>query len=216
MNIKMQIIEINGDSIPLFDKVGIIVPVDKGEIFVLPTDTQWGMGVSPNFPRAIKKVFAIKQRPLNMPLPLFAASYEKAVELIGGKPSLLFRKLSDAFWPGALTIITKSEREFNEGLFSDGSKIGIRIPNHPVTLEIIRASREGYLAVTSVNRHDKPVLTSVEEIANEFGDDIHFLVNNNRKMTMKPSTVVDISGDDIEIIREGEIPAKEINRVISM
>lgn len=215
MNIKMQIMNIDGDSIPTFDKVGIIVPVDKGEIFVLPTDTQWGMGVSPNFPRAIKKIFAIKQRPLNMPLPLFTATTEKAIELIGAKPPSMFRKLADAFWPGALTIITKSEHEFNEGLFSPGNKIGIRIPNHPVTLEIIRSSREGYLAVTSVNRHDKPVLASVEEIGNEFGNEIHFLINNNRKMTMKPSTVVDISGDEVEIIRKGGISAEEINRVIS-
>lgn len=212
---QMQIVNIDTDIIPSYHKVGIIVPIDKGKIFVIPTDTLWGLGVSPNFPDAIKKIFTIKKRPLNMPLPLFVASKDRAVELLGGKPSLMFRKLADAFWPGALTIIEKSENEFNKGLFSEGNKIGIRIPNHPIAIELIMSSREGYLAVTSVNYHDEPVLTSIEDIQNQFGNDIHLLVNHNSKMTETPSTVVDITGNEVVIIREGAIPSDEITGLFS-
>ncbi|MFH1513988.1 MAG: L-threonylcarbamoyladenylate synthase [bacterium] len=211
----MKILNIDGDSIPNFEKIGIIVPLDKGELFVIPTDTHWGLCVSPNFPKSIKRVFDIKHRPLNLPLPLFPANLEKAVELLGKKPGILFRKLSEKFWPGALTIIDKSERIFNSGLTSDGNKIGLRIPDHPLTQEIIDTCREGYLAVTSVNRHGEPALNSIDEIRNEFDEEIHILINNNRKMKMQPSTVVDISTGKIKCVREGVIPLSEIMSVVS-
>ena len=209
----MKIFNVDGDFVPTFEKIGIIIPIDKGELCIIPTDTQWGLAVSPNFPESIKKIFNIKRRPSDMPLPLFTANLEKAIDLLGKKPSSLFRKLTDKFWPGALTIIEKSECKFHDGLSSVGNKIGLRIPAHPLTLEIISSVREKYLAVTSVNRHGDPAITLVEEVIKEFDGEIPMLIDNNFKMNMQPSTVVDISDGQIKCVREGVIPFSEIMSV---
>ena len=88
---SIQITHVHGDSIPQFDKVNIIIPIDKGELFIMPTDTFWGIGVSPGFPKSIRKLFDIKQRPPDMPFPLFPADYDMAEQLIGTSPSLMFK-----------------------------------------------------------------------------------------------------------------------------
>jgi len=206
----MKIIKIEGDTIPTYQKINIIIPVDKGELFIMPTDTLWGLGVSPIFPSAIKELFKIKKRPLDRPLPLLVATVKFAEELIGSKPSKMFFRLAEKFWPGPLTIIAKSKKEFAEGLYAPGNRIGLRIPAHPIAREIIEASRNKYLAVTSANRHGNPEPKTIDELRKEFESDVFMIIESDIPMMQNPSTVVDISSGEIRIIREGAIPGDQI------
>jgi L-threonylcarbamoyladenylate synthase len=210
----MKIIRIEGDTIPIYQKIGIIIPIDKGELFIMPTDTLWGICVSPIFTTAVSELFKIKGREIDQPLPLLTANIKFAEELIGTKPSKIFFKLAEKFWPGALTIIIKSRKEFVEGLYGPGNTIGLRIPAHPIAREIIEASRDKYLAATSANRHGKPVLKTIDELKKEFESDVFMIIESNLPMMNNPSTVVDMSSDKVRIVREGAISEREIFSVI--
>lgn len=210
----MKRIQISGNVILPYQKVSLIIPIDKGELFILPTDTIWGLGVCISYPDAVKKLFKVKGRPTGQPLVLFPADYNKALELINSTPSMIFKKLAKKFWPGALTIITTSERVFPEGLYSDGNRIGMRIPNHPIAREIVEASREKVLAITSANRFRQPDILDADELYNEFKDEVSMMIESDIRMVNVPSTVVDISRDDVKILREGAIPRDEILKTI--
>ena len=206
----MHVVELTGDSIPSYEKIGIIVPIDKGELFVMPTDTLWGLGVCTSNPQAIKRLFKLKNRPLTVPLPMFPADIEKAYAMTGEKPSTLFRKLAEKFWPGPLTIIVQSDLVFPEGLFSVGNRIGLRIPDHPIAQEIVNISRDRVLAVTSANLHGQPEPETIEEIDNQIGVHVRILIKTKHPMSMTASTVVDISRDELVVLREGAIAKKDI------
>lgn len=209
----MHIVEIKGNMIPAFEKIGLIVPIDKGELFVMPTDTLWGLGVCISNPQAVKNLFRVKKRPLNIPLPMFPADIQKAFELTGDRPSPLFRQLAEKFWPGPLTIIVQSELVFPEGLYSFGNRIGLRIPNHPIAREIVDISRDRVLAVTSANLHGKPEPLTIEEIDKQIGEHVKILIQSDFPMSMQPSTVIDISRGELVVLREGAISKKEILNV---
>ena len=166
---KMKSIKIKGTMVSPYEQVHIIVPIDRGELFIMPTDTIWGLGVCITYPDAIKKLFRIKGRPLGQPLVLMPADISRAEELIDSTPSVLFRKLANNFWPGPLTIIVRSERALPEGLYSEGNRIGLRIPDHAIAREIISASRERVLAVTSANRFRQPDHKPFQILLNQLG-----------------------------------------------
>ena len=207
---KITVVKIEGDTISPFAKINLIIPIDKGELFIMPTDTLWGLGVSPVFPDAVKELFKVKRRPPDQPLPLLVSDMNTVEFLIGSKPSKLFTKLAGKFWPGPLTIITQSSRSFADGIAGPGGKIGLRMPKHPIAIEIIDATREKYLAVTSANRHGKPIPSTVESLRKEFQKDVFLLIQSDHEMLNMPSTVVDITSGKVEMIRKGALSSIEI------
>lgn len=180
--------------------------IRSGNLVVYPTDTVYGIGANPFDQVAVKKLFLAKNRPFDMPLTLAVADKDMVEQIaIMTKP---VEKLIDAFLPGPLTIITNKNPNVPDMVTSMSFKVGIRIPEDPVALELIK--RTGPIIATSANLHSQPDATSVDDAQAAFGDKVSTYLDKGVSGTGRPSTIVWISDNKIEIIRQGDITKKQI------
>lgn len=180
--------------------------IRAGNLVVYPTDTVYGIGANPFDQVAVKKLFVAKNRPFDMPLTVAVADKDMVEQIaVMTKP---VEKLIDAFLPGPLTIITNKNPNVPDIVTSMSFKVGIRIPEDPVALELIR--RTGPIIATSANLHSHPDAVSVEQAEKEFGDKVSTYLDKGVSGTGRPSTIVWICDNKIEIIRQGDISKKQI------
>ncbi len=172
----------------------------------LPTDTVYGLAVDPFLPGASDRVFELKRRPRDENLPVLVASTDQALGLATAVPSTALTLMA-RFWPGALTIVLPARVDLGADLGDDDATIGVRCPDHPVALALCRAV--GPLATTSANVHREPTLTTAAEVAKVFGDALP-LVLDGGTCTGSPSTVVDCTGFEPRLLREGRVPWSEV------
>jgi len=147
----------------------------KGELVIFPTDTVYGLGADANNEQAILRVFAFKNRPKSFPLIIHLPSLEH-VSLWAEIASLdeKFFKLAKKFWPGALTIVVKSTTKISKLITAGQDTIGLRIPNHPVALELLRAFNSGIVG-TSANISGEKSLNSGAKAIQQFNNKVFIL-----------------------------------------
>lgn len=177
-------------------KVDEFIKLDKedlvGKVICFPTDTVYGIGALFNDEQAIEKIYKMKNRPLNKPLANLCSSVDQIIDL-GIDIPIEVRNLINKFWPGALTIIFKDKDK----------KISFRMPNSDVALKII--SRFSIMTTTSVNESGEKELNSFDEINDQFGNDIDYYISDEVELSKIASTVIDVSEDDIKIVRQGSV-----------
>ena len=174
----------------------------QGLPIALPTDTVYGLAVDPFLPGASDRVFEMKRRPRDESLPVLVASTEQALGLATAVPDSA-RLLMARFWPGALTIVLPARPGLGADLGDDEATIGVRCPDHPVPLALCRAV--GPLATTSANVHRQPTLTTAAEVAEAFADALAVVLDGGT-CAGSPSTVVDCTGFEPRLLREGRVP----------
>ena len=180
--------------------------VADGHLVVYPTETVYGIGANPFDQVAIKKLFVAKKRPFDMPLSVAVCDKDMVEQIaIMSRP---VEKLIDAFLPGPLTIITDKNPNVPDMVTAMSHKVGIRIPDNPIALELIK--RTGPLVATSANLHSHPDATTVGEAVNDFGESVNIYLDSGPTGTGRPSTIVWISENKLEIIRQGDISQKQI------
>jgi L-threonylcarbamoyladenylate synthase len=174
----------------------------------IPTDTVYGLAVDPRRPGATDSLFAVKNRPPAIDLPVLVAGIEEAEELAGpdGMPPAA-RRLAERFWPGPLTIVVARRAGIAWALGGDGRTIGLRCPAHATARYL--CARVGALATTSANRHGAPPLTSTAALAGEFGDSVAVIVEGG-VCDGAPSTVVDATGTVLRCVRVGAVPWRAV------
>ena len=178
----------------------------NGDLVVYPTETVYGIAADIFNQKAVKNLYMAKNRPFDMPLSV-AVSDKDMVETI----ALMTRpveKLIDAFLPGPLTIITDKNPNVPDMVTAMSHKVGIRIPDNPIALELIK--RTGPLVATSANLHSHPDATTVDEAVKDFGESVTTYLYDGTTGTGRPSTIVWISEGKVEIIRQGDISKKQI------
>jgi L-threonylcarbamoyladenylate synthase len=182
-----------------------------GLVVGVPTDTVYGIAVDPRDRLATEKLFALKDRPGSLQLPVLLARPEQADELAEGGLPHSARNVVESFWPGALTIVVPRRHDLGWRLGGDETTIGLRCPDHLVAREL--CERVGPLATTSANVHGEPPLTSARELAGRFGGDLALVIDGG-VLTGRSSTVVDLTGDRVECLREGAITFDAIEAVL--
>jgi len=183
----------------------------NGELVVYPTETVYGIGANIFDEAAVKKLFLAKRRPFDMPLSVAVLDKKMANEIAVVDERA--EKLFDAFLPGPLTIIIKKRENVPDIVTSMSEKVGIRIPDHPVAMEIIR--RAGPIITTSANLHSHPDAVRVQEAVNDFGPSVKTYIDCGPCTLGKPSTIVWLMGDKTEIVRQGAITKKQIEDVLN-
>ena len=173
-----------------------------GGVVAFPTDTVYGVGVDPFQPEAVRKLYRIKGRPEDKPIAILVESIED-VARVAQTPSRTFSRLADRFWPGGLTLIVET-RELPPEITAGGSTVGVRMPDHPLTLELLRGFG-GPIATTSANRSGENPATSAEEVGAQLGDRINLIVDGGDTITKVASTVLDLSVSPPKILRHGGI-----------
>ena len=181
-----------------------------GRVVGIPTDTVYGLAVDPAAPGATDRVFEAKRRPRDVDLPVLVSDLEQAMSLVTAVPAVATR-LMEHYWPGALTLVLPRRPDLAADLGDDEATIGIRCPNHPVPLALCRAA--GPLATTSANLHGEPTSVSAAEVADIFGSEVA-LVLDGGPCTGSPSTVVDCTGVEPRLLREGRIPWSEVQEAV--
>ena len=178
----------------------------EGEVVAVPTDTVYGLAVDPTQPEAVARLFALKGRPDDVPLPILVAGPEQ-VALVAGELEVAAAALASRFWPGPLTLVVPRRAGFTVDLGGPAAArqtVGVRRPDHPVVVALCELL--GPLAVTSANLHGAPPATSADEVAAAFaGSDQPAVVLDGGRCDGVPSTVVECRGPASRCLREGAL-----------
>ena len=179
----------------------------SGGVIAIPTDTVYGIGADPFNVDAVQKLYTLKGRPEEKPIPLVLGSVEDVQQVAQNLPGFFFH-LTDKFWPGGLTIIVQSKNLLPQ-LTAGGTTVGLRIPNQPLLLKILQEFG-GPLAITSANLSGQPAATSPQEFGSELSSRIDFIVDDGQTPGPIPSTVYDISISPPQVRREGVISSETL------
>ena len=183
----------------------------QGQPVGIPTDTVYGLAADPFVPGATDRIFAAKRRPRDVSLPVLVGGAEQALAMSTAVPELALR-LMERYWPGALTLILPARAGLGADLGEDEATLGVRSPDHPVPQALCAAA--GPLATTSANRHGEPTLTTAAEVAEVFGDAVPVVLDGGT-CRGSPSTVVDCTGTEPKLLREGRIPWSELQAALA-
>ena len=185
--------------------------LQKGSLVSFPTDTVYGLGALAFDGEAVKSIYFAKDRPIEKAIPVLIGD-DTDLEKVSDDISDVTRKLASHFWPGPLTIIVPKMPTLPESV-SATDTVGVRIPDHPVARELLRAA--GPMAVTSANISGQPSPSTAQEVFDQLNGRIELIIDGGRTPGGVPSTVVDCSGSEIKVLREGPIALEQILSVIS-
>ena len=183
----------------------------QGGLVAFPTDTVYGLGAGATLPEAVERVFEVKGRPRNMALPLLLANISQIGDVAQVPPIawLLIRN----FLPGALTIVLPKSALIPDIVTAGGTTVAIRIPAHPIPIALVEGLGTPVTG-TSANVSGQPSPLTAEEVYNQLGDKIDFIIDGGRCPGGTESTVVDVSGGEPVIRREGAISRKALEEVL--
>ena len=185
---------------------GIRQELKKGGAVVLPTETVYGLFAKALDEKAVDHVYQLKRRPRDKALNLNVASIDDILYFSKHQPAYL-KNLVDAFLPGPLTIILEANDRVPYWVNSDLATVGFRMPSHPVTLDLIREF--GPLIGPSANISGHASGVSFKEILKDFDQEVLGLEDDSF-LTGKDSTILDLSGDEVKILRQGAITREDI------
>lgn len=177
-----------------------------GLVVGIPTDTVYGLAVDPFVPGASDAIFTAKVRPREVALPVLVASVDQALSLATAVPPMA-EALMKRYWPGPLTVVLPRRPDLTADLGDDDVTVGVRCPDHPVPLAL--CAKAGPLATTSANRHGQPTSETAQDVAAVFGDAVALVLDGGRASGL-PSTVVDCTGLEPRLLREGRIPWADV------
>ena len=184
----------------------------QGGLVCFPTDTVYGVGAHGFQEEAIRRIYQAKERPLEKAIALLLAS-EEQVEQVSAGLTPAGRRLAERYWPGALTLVLPRRPEVPAVLSPGRATVAVRIPDHPLTLHLIRMLGAP-LAATSANRSGHPDPVTAEDVVRELGDRVDLILDGGRCPGGVPSTVVDLTTDPPAILRAGPIPEEELAKVL--
>ena len=184
----------------------------QGELVALPTETVYGLGADALNPDAVAKIFAAKGRPSDHPLIVHLADASQIMTWAREVPKDAIA-LARAFWPGPLTLILKRDESVPDLVTGGQDTVGLRVPNHPVALKLLRAFGSG-VAAPSANRFGRISPTTAAHVRQELGSRVALILDGGACKVGLESTIVDLSRGVPVILRPGAIGADEIARVL--
>lgn len=187
--------------------------IKKGGIVIFPTETVYGIGTNGLDENAIKKLYEVKQRPLNKPISLLVNNIEM-VEKIAKNITEVEYKLMERFFPGPLTIILEKRDIVPDILTSNTNTIGIRMPSGEIAKKLIEFAGVP-IATSSSNISGRPSGTNITDIKKDFEGKVDCFIDNGESELGIPSTVIRIIDNIPHILRQGAISEEEIRKVIA-
>ena len=180
----------------------------RGEPIAFPTDTVYGIGVHAFQPKAVERLFDLKARPADVPIPLLLADVETVRTTCTDVPSIAWR-LAACFWPGALTLVMRRSVAVPDVVTSGGATVAVRVPDHYWVRELGR--RLGApLAATSANLHGKPSPVTADDVMAAFEDLIPLVLDGGTCPGGVASTVLDLTIAPPAILRRGPVTARQL------
>jgi L-threonylcarbamoyladenylate synthase len=189
-----------------------VAALRRGEVIVFPTETLYGLGADALNSRAVERVFQLKGRDRNNPIPVLVADRAMLHALVARIPDRA-KKLMDCYWPGPLTLVLPARNNIPRPLLNTNGGIGVRISSHPIATQLVANLRRP-LTATSANPSGKEPARTVDEAKSYFSEMIEFFIDGGRLESRTGSTVVEVLESEVKIIREGEITASALAQAI--
>ena len=188
--------------------------LQSGGTVAFPTDTFYALGVDATKETAISKIFNIKQRAANEPIPVLIANHEQAHTLVTDFNEQA-QMLAERFWPGPLTIVLEAKPDVPHNLNAGSGTIGVRVPDNDTALQLISAFGSGVTG-TSANVSGHPPMKNAADVRQSIGDKVDFVLEGECGQQSVPSTVIDMTKDIPVIVRAGAISPQQISDAIGI
>ena len=186
----------------------------RGGLVAVPTDTIYGLAGNALDADAVAKIYEVKNRPAIKAIILLVPGLEVAATVCAEIPESA-KILAKTFWPGALSLILNRRDTVPDIVTAGGSTIGVRCPDHPKTLELLRFTGVP-LAAPSANISGMPSPKTAEEVLAYFDGKIDCVIDGGRCELGFESTIVDLTVDPFLVVRQGALPEEEIRRVLGV
>jgi L-threonylcarbamoyladenylate synthase len=184
-----------------------------GKLVGIPTETVYGLAARADDDAAVRRIYSVKQRPAASPLIVHVADLAAARIWVRSMPEAAER-LAREWWPGPLTMVLPAADRATPATRAGGSTIAIRVPNHPVTLELLRVSGLG-LAAPSANPHTRVSPTTAAHVASYFdASDVAMILDGGPCSVGIESTIIDMTGATPTVLRWGQVTPHQIQAVL--
>ena len=180
----------------------------NGSIIAYPTETFYGLGTKFDMEDSLKRLYDIKQRPKEKPMPLIIGN-NKLLSVVAVNVNQIALSFIDKFWPGPLTLILPAKKNLSEYITAGTGKVAVRIPGESFALSLAKTA-DFPISATSANLSGMPPAQDTEAVIRYFGDKIDLIFDSGSSTGGLPSTIVDVIGDEINILREGAISRESI------
>ncbi|MBM4410829.1 MAG: threonylcarbamoyl-AMP synthase [Chloroflexi bacterium] len=205
---------IEGDAETDADLEAAVRILHAGGLVAIPTETVYGLAADASNPAAVRRLYQVKGRPAGHPVIIHIAGIEALPRWAARVPEDA-RRLAEAFWPGPLTLILPRTPAAGDEVTGGRETVGLRVPNHPLTLALIRAF-DGGLAAPSANRFGRVSPTTAADVRADLGGDVDLVLDGGPCGVGVESTIVDCSeeGAPPVILRPGGVTAEEIEAAL--
>ena len=191
----------SNDAIPYAIEI-----LKAGSLVAFPTDTVYGVGTLAFNGKAVESIYAAKDRPTEKAIPVLIGDAQD-LEKVGINISDSARRLAAHFWPGPLTILVPKRADLPESV-SSTSTVGVRVPDHDVARALLCAA--GPMAVTSANISGKQSPVTAKEVYEQLGGRVDLIIDAGKTPGGVPSTLVDCTASELNVLREGPISLEEL------
>jgi L-threonylcarbamoyladenylate synthase len=189
-----------------------VARLQRGDIVALPTETVYGLAGIALCSKTVHKIYSLKGRPTNNPLIVHVSSTEHAEEL--AEFNDLARKVCDAFWPGALTIVLPKKQCVPSEITAGGNTVALRSPAHPLFREVLDLVKQP-LAAPSANPSNRTSPTEAAHVLELFGENAPPVLDGGPCRLGMESTVLDLSVSHPRILRYGPVKPEEIEDILA-
>lgn len=207
---------VSADELVTKDVDRVVACINAGGLAVVPTETVYGVGADAEQPSAVARVFAVKGRPATHPLIVHIGAVDDLDRWVAGVPSPA-AVLAETCWPGPLTLLLRRSSRVPDAVTGGRGTVGIRVPAHPATLEVLTRTGGG-LAAPSANRYGAVSPTTVAHVLDELGavldPAIDVILDGGPSPVGVESTIVDCTVDPPQILRPGGIPSETVAELL--
>lgn len=186
--------------------------LQNNELVAIPTETVYGLAANGLNADAVLKIYETKNRPAFNPLILHVAGIEHARKLVESFSPVAL-KLAEHFWPGPLTLVLKKQAHVPDIVSAGLDSIGIRIPNHPLSLELLK-QLDFPLAAPSANPSGYVSPTTPQHVQQQLGEKVQYILDGGACTVGIESTILKVTGDEVTLLRLGGIESEKIEKVI--
>jgi L-threonylcarbamoyladenylate synthase len=187
--------------------------IKQGGVVVFPTRCLYGLGGDALNADAVEKIIKIKQRPVDNPILVLIHS-RRQLDLLVANISPAAVAIMDAYWPGRVTLVFEARDTLSNRLTALTGKIGVRLAGHPVAAALVQQVGRPVTG-TSANLSGRPGCYRTQDLEAPVAQQVDFILDGGTLEGGVGSTVVDVTADGPQILREGQVTVAEILRTLA-